>query len=151
MNIWSYSISITLGTPSSVLRSRSASWSPVSKAPMDNCPVENTCMCPKCLLYGSKFSPYFTSLSLRFLFFRISLLLLFHSVVVFYPSLLSPYSPALARQTSSLTFFLSFLCYFFSPMYVVFFSSFSFLFCFVSPSPSISSTFPHMIHFFIIV
>ena len=105
MNIWSYSISITLGIPSSVLRSRSASWSPVSKAPMDNCPVENTCMCPKCLLYGSKFSPYFTFLSLRFLFFRISLLLLFHSVVVFYPSLLSPYSPALARQTSSLTFF----------------------------------------------
>ena len=105
MNIWSYSISITLGTPSSVLRSRSASWLPVSKAPMDNFPLENTCMCPKCLLYGSKFSPYFTSLSLRFLFFRISLLLLFHSVVVFYPSLLSPYSPALARQTSSLTFF----------------------------------------------
>ena len=72
---------------------------------------------------------HFLKSSFSFLPYLVAFIVSFCSCF-FFSSLLSPYSPALARQTSSLTFFLSFLCYFFSPMYVVFFSSFSFfLFC----------------------
>jgi hypothetical protein len=126
MNIWSYSISITLGIPSSVLRSRSTSWSPVSKVPMENYPVENTCVFQMSPLWFQIFAVYhFLGSSFSFLPYLVVFLVSFCNCFFFSPRL--SYLPI---PMPTVFFFSSFFV-FLAPMYVVFSSSLSFFFFFL--------------------